>query len=107
MLAALVKAERRLQVFRHRLLTWHHSDFGVYGAQVVLPQETGLIARLADALLVDEENGVPVVLDDMLGSSDPGRLERIGAMLSVAGQRARIIVLTCTPIDSDTSATQR
>jgi len=60
-------------------------------------EQLGLITRLAAALLVDEEQGVPVVLDDTLGSTDPERLEGLGAMLSVAGQRAQIIVLTCTP----------
>jgi len=60
-------------------------------------EQLGMITRLAVALLVDEEHGVPVVLDDTLGSTDPERLEGLGAMLNVAGQRAQIIVLTCTP----------
>jgi len=46
-LAALVKAERLTEGFRDSLLTWHHSGFSVYGAQVVLPEETGRIAHLA------------------------------------------------------------
>ena len=46
-LAALVKAERLSESFRDRLLTWRHSGFSVYGAQVVLPEETGRIAHLA------------------------------------------------------------
>ncbi|MHC4955379.1 MAG: AAA family ATPase [Planctomycetota bacterium] len=60
-------------------------------------EQLGLVTRLACALLVDEEQGVPVVLDDTLGSSDPERLEGLGAMLHVAGERAQVIVLTCTP----------
>ena len=52
-------------------------------------EQLGLITRLACALLVDEENGVPVVLDDTLGSTDPERLEGLGAMLNVAAS-ARI-----------------
>ena len=46
-LAALVKAERLSEGFRDRLLTWHHSGFSVYGAQVVLPEESGRLAHLA------------------------------------------------------------
>jgi len=46
-LAELVKAERLSEGFRDRLLTWRHSGFSVYGAQVVLPEETGRIAHLA------------------------------------------------------------
>ena len=33
--------------FRDRLLTWRHSGFSVYGAQVVLPEETRRIAHVA------------------------------------------------------------
>jgi len=46
-LAALVKAERLSEGFRDRLLTWRHSGFSVYGAQVILPEETGRLAHLA------------------------------------------------------------
>jgi len=46
-LAALVKAQRLSEGFRDRLLTWRHSGFSVYGAQVVLPEETARIAHLA------------------------------------------------------------
>ena len=52
-LAALVKAERLSESFRDRLLTWRHSGFSVYGAQVVLPEETGRIAHLARGSLSD------------------------------------------------------
>ena len=60
-------------------------------------EQLGLITRLACALLVDPEDGVPVILDDTLGSSDPQRLEGLGAMLSLAGQQVQVIILTCTP----------
>ena len=46
-LAELVKAERLSEGFRDRLLTWRHSGFSVYGAQVVLPEESGRLAHLA------------------------------------------------------------
>jgi len=60
-------------------------------------EQIGLITRLACALLVDPKDGVPVILDDTLGSADPQRLEGLGAMLSLAGRQAQVIVLTCTP----------
>jgi len=60
-------------------------------------EQLGLITRLACAMLVDPDDGVPVILDDTLGSSDPQRLEGMGAMLSLAGQKVQVIVLTCTP----------
>ena len=47
MLAELVKAERLSEGFCDRLLTWRHSGFSVYGAQVVLPEESGRLAHLA------------------------------------------------------------
>jgi hypothetical protein len=46
-LAELVQAERLSEGFRDSLLTWRHSGFSVYGAQVVLPEEAGRLAHLA------------------------------------------------------------
>jgi hypothetical protein len=59
-------------------------------------EQLAVIARLAAALLVADD-GAPVVLDDSLGHSDEQRLERMGELLAVAGQRCQIIVLTCFP----------
>ncbi len=60
-------------------------------------EQLSLIARLAAALLVDETEGVPLIFDDTLGHTDPTRLEGMGAMLALAGDRCQVIVLTCTP----------
>lgn len=60
-------------------------------------EQLGVIARIACARLVAEEGGVPVVLDDALGFSDVERLERMGALLDVAGRDTQVIVLTCFP----------
>lgn len=60
-------------------------------------EQLGIISRLACASLVAADGGVPVIFDDALGWSDPGRLERMGAVLSSAGKTCQIIVLTCTP----------
>lgn len=56
-----------------------------------------IIVRLAAAMLVDEQEGVPLIFDDTLGHTDPNRLEGMGAMLSRAGKHCQIIILTCTP----------
>lgn len=56
-----------------------------------------VISRLACAALVAPDGGVPVVLDDALGWSDAKRLEKLGAVLSLAAQDAQVLVLTCLP----------
>ncbi len=63
-----------------------------------------VLARLACAALVSpasneeqDDGGVPVIFDDALGYSDAGRLERMGAAFSLAGQQSQVIVLTCVP----------
>ncbi len=64
-------------------------------------EQLSLIARLACAVLVSHpeaaDGGVPVIIDDALGNSDAARLERLGAVLRMAGQRVQVIVLTCVP----------
>lgn len=60
-------------------------------------EQLGILSRLACAALVAPDGGVPVILDDALGWTDPGRLERMAAALSVAGRETQVIVLTCTP----------
>lgn len=56
-----------------------------------------ILIRLATALLVDPEDGVPVLLDDALGHSDPHRLRRLVHALTAAGERTQVIVLTSNP----------
>ncbi len=61
-------------------------------------EQVSLIARVACALVVAQDGGgVPLFFDDALGHSDPERLERLGALLSVAGRHLKVFVLTCTP----------
>ena len=43
------------------------------------------------------EGGVPLVLDDALGSTDEGRFESMGAVLRIASQDIQTIILTCAP----------
>ena len=60
-------------------------------------EQISLIARLACALIVGEEGGVPLILDDALGYTDARRLEEMGALLSLAGKSCQLILLTCAP----------
>ena len=66
-------------------------------------EQLAVLARLACGALVSPADadgrpgGVPVIIDDALGYSDPGRLERLGAAITVAGRDCQVIVLTCEP----------
>jgi len=57
-----------------------------------------LLTRLAAAQIVaEDDDGVPLLLDDALGASDPERLTAIGDAISEAGKSCQVIVLTCDP----------
>ena len=60
-------------------------------------EQLGILARLAAARIVAEQGGVPLIIDDALGFSDPSRLETMGAAIAAAGRDCQIIILTCTP----------
>jgi chromosome segregation ATPase len=60
-------------------------------------EQLGILARLAAAQIVSHEGGVPLIIDDALGFSDPARLETMGAAIAAAGKDCQIIILTCTP----------
>jgi hypothetical protein len=60
-------------------------------------EQLALIARLSAGMLVSDHGGVPIILDDTLGHSDEGRLEYMGHILSEAGRRCQVIVLTSYP----------
>jgi hypothetical protein len=60
-------------------------------------EQLGMISRLACATIVAADGGAPVIFDDALGWSDPGKLDGMGAVIRTAGQSCQIIVLTCTP----------
>ncbi|MHC4931476.1 MAG: ATP-binding protein [Planctomycetota bacterium] len=77
--------------------TLHEKTLPFESLSVGAQEQLAIIARLACALTVDEAEGVPLILDDTLGHTDPSRLEGMGAMLRLAGERCQIIVLTCTP----------
>ena len=61
-------------------------------------EQIGVVSRLACAAIVSpDDGGVPVMIDDALGWSDPGRLQKMGAAIASAGKHCQIVVLTCTP----------
>lgn len=59
-------------------------------------EQLGILARLAGAALVADEDTVPVVIDDALGLTDPDRLAKMGAVFDAVGGEGQVIVLTCT-----------
>lgn len=60
-------------------------------------EQVSILCRLACAILAEGKEGVPVIIDDALGYSDPGRLEKMGAVFDVAARECQIIILTCQP----------
>ena len=60
-------------------------------------EQLGILTRLAAAQIVAEQGGVPLIIDDALGFSDPTRLDTMGAAISAAGKHCQIVILTCTP----------
>lgn len=58
-------------------------------------EQINLLSRLAVASLVARGGGVPIIIDDSLGFSDPQRSRDMNVVLSQLGERHQIIVLTC------------
>ncbi|MGA8544137.1 MAG: AAA family ATPase [Mycobacterium sp.] len=64
-------------------------------------EQLGILARLAGAALVANEDAVPILIDDALGFTDPQRLVKMAEMFDTLGERGQVIVLTCTPARYD------
>ena len=60
-------------------------------------EQLGILMRLACASLVSATGGVPLILDDVLGWSDPARVRRLGDVLATASEGVQVIILTCSP----------
>jgi uncharacterized protein YhaN len=60
-------------------------------------EQLGVLSRIACARLVSDDGGVPVVIDDALGWTDPNRLDLMGAAISSAAEDCQVIILTCVP----------
>jgi DNA repair exonuclease SbcCD ATPase subunit len=60
-------------------------------------EQLSLIFRLACAILVAEDGGAPIMVDDALGYTDPERLKLMGAILAKAAKECQIVIFTCVP----------
>lgn len=60
-------------------------------------EQLGLLVRLATAMIVAKNGGIPLVLDDALGATDETRLASMGAVIRIASRNTQTIILTCTP----------
>lgn len=60
-------------------------------------EQIGMISKLACAMIVSSEGGVPLILDDALGHTDPTRIKAMDAILTVVSQDCQIILMTCYP----------
>jgi hypothetical protein len=89
-----VELDQELRIAR-RTLDGVTLEFG--RLSVGAREQLGILLRLACAALVSKAGGVPLVLDDVLGWSDPRRLSRIGEVLALAARETQVLVLTCTP----------
>ncbi len=89
-----VELDQELRISR-RTLDGVTLEFG--RLSVGAREQLGILLRLACAALVSKAGGVPLVLDDVLGWSDPKRLARIGEVLAQAARETQVLVLTCTP----------
>lgn len=60
-------------------------------------EQLSLIFRLACSIIVAEQGGMPLIMDDALGYTDPERLRLMGVVLAKAAKECQIVILTCVP----------
>ena len=61
-------------------------------------EQIAVLSRLACAAIISpEDGGVPVIIDDALGWSDPQRLRTMCTAIATAAKECQVILLTCTP----------
>jgi uncharacterized protein YhaN len=60
-------------------------------------EQLSVIAKLACGMMVASDAGVPIILDDALGFTDPKRLRDMGIVLAEAGKTCQVILMTCVP----------
>jgi len=60
-------------------------------------EQLSLIFRLACSMIVARDGGMPLILDDALGYTDPERLRLMGAVLARAARQCQIVIFTCVP----------
>ncbi|MGD0855441.1 MAG: AAA family ATPase [Dehalococcoidia bacterium] len=60
-------------------------------------EQLSLIFRLACGMMVAQDGGAPIMLDDTLGYTDPDRLRLMGAIIAKAAKECQIAIFTCVP----------
>lgn len=60
-------------------------------------EQLGVLSRLACAMIVSGDGGAPVIFDDTLGWTDPGRLTQMASAIALASRQCQVVVLTCSP----------
>ncbi len=60
-------------------------------------EQLSLIFRAACSMIVSEAEGMPLILDDVLGYTDPDRLKMMNSVLAHAARGCQILVFTCVP----------
>jgi hypothetical protein len=60
-------------------------------------EQIGLITKLACAMTVSDNGGVPILIDDALGHTDSSRINGMATIIGIAGDDCQIILLTCLP----------
>ncbi len=87
--------DEELRVVRRRL---EGTTLDVEELSTGAREQLGVLCRIACATIVSpDDGGVPVMIDDALGWSDPQRLQAMGAVIAAAGKQCQVVVLTCTP----------
>ncbi len=60
-------------------------------------EQLSLIFRSACSMIVSQNGGMPLILDDALGYTDHNRLRLMGAVLAKAAKECQIVIFTCVP----------
>ena len=72
-------------------------DLEVALLSVGVREQLAVLTRLACAALVSNSGSAPLVLDDVLGWSDPNRLRKFAPLLAKAAGDGQVLLFTCTP----------
>lgn len=60
-------------------------------------EQISLIFRSACCMIVAQDGGTPLIIDDALGFTDSDRLKLIGAVLAQTALECQILIFTCMP----------
>jgi DNA repair exonuclease SbcCD ATPase subunit len=77
--------------------TLHGTTLELSQLSVGVREQLAVLTRLACAALVSGSGGAPLVLDDIFGWADPGRLRKLGPILAEAASESQVLLFTCVP----------